>query len=77
MSDDVFNSTDDKRVHNNLFRHQYRQLDGNEKMQMQAVKDQALSLHVTMTSIGDSREMSLAKTRLEEAVMWCVKHITR
>lgn len=26
---------------------------------------------------GQSRELSLAKTRIEEAVMWAVKHITR
>ena len=73
----TFESTDDRRVEQNLFRHQYRQLNGNEKMQMQAIKDQALSLHVTITAIGDSRELSLAKTRLEECVMWAVKHVTR
>lgn len=28
-------------------------------------------------SIGQSRELSLAKTKIEEAVMWAVKHVTR
>ena len=27
--------------------------------------------------IGSSRELSLAKTKIEEAVMWAVKHITK
>lgn len=26
--------------------------------------------------LGNSRELSLAKTKIEEAVMWAVKHIT-
>lgn len=36
-----------------------------------------LDLHQFMDSLGDSRELSLAKTRVEEAVMWAVKHLTR
>jgi len=26
--------------------------------------------------LGNNRELSLAKTKIEEAVMWAVKHIT-
>ena len=33
--------------------------------------------HSALTNIGDSRELSLAKTKIEEAVMWATKHITR
>ena len=73
----VFDSTDDKRIEQNLFRHKSRLLTGAEKAAMQLIKDEALSLHKIMTGVGDSREMSLAKTKLEEAVMWAVKHITR
>ncbi len=72
----IFDSTDDARVQKNVFRHQYRQLTGDEKAQMRKIKDQALVMYTTITEIGDSREMSLAKTRLEEVVMWAVKHIT-
>lgn len=74
---ETFDSTDDKRVEQNLFRHKYRQLTEDEKMHMEAIKDMALALHMFMKDIGDSREMSLAKTKLEESVMWAVKHITR
>jgi hypothetical protein len=48
-----------------------------EKAQMQAIKDNGLALHDLFESIGSSREMSLAKTKVEEAVMWAVKHLTR
>ncbi len=44
---------------------------------MQAIKDKGLELHDLIESIGASRELSLAKTKTEEAVMWAVKHLTR
>lgn len=72
-----FDSTDDRRVEANIFRHHYRTLSDDKKAQMQKVKDQALGMYVILKDIGDSREMSIAKTRLEEVVMWAVKHITR
>ena len=66
---------------NNVMRHEYRVLDENEKHAMQLVKDQGLELWNTLDSMGSginqTRELSLAKTKLEEAVMWAVKHITR
>ncbi len=31
----------------------------------------------TLDSLGPSREVSIAKTKLEEALMWAEKHITR
>lgn len=30
-----------------------------------------------MDELGQSRELSLAKTKMEEAVMWAVKHVTQ
>ena len=30
-----------------------------------------------MIQDGTSRELSIAKTKAEEAVMWAVKHVTR
>jgi len=71
-----FNSTDDKRATNNVMRHQYKVLSETEKEQMQTVKDKALDLHEYLSSFGASRELSLARTKLEECVMWAVKDIT-
>jgi hypothetical protein len=69
-------STSDERVVNNTMRHAYRVLSDEEKTAMQQVKDQGLAFHEYLTDLGNSRELSLAKTKLEEAVMWAVKHIT-
>lgn len=70
-------STSDARTVNNVMRHAYRVLTDAEKAQMQAIKDKGLELHDLIEGIGQSRELSLAKTKVEEAVMWGVKHITR
>jgi len=71
------NSTDDKRTVNNVMRHQYRVLTDQEKISMQLIKDKGLEFHDLIKSIGTSRELSLAATKVEEAVMWAVKHLTR
>lgn len=69
-------STADERTENNVMRHKYRILTDAEKANMQAVKDKGRELWELFHQIGGSREMSLAKTKAEEAVMWAVKHIT-
>lgn len=69
-------STSDERTVNNTMRHAYRVLSDDEKAQMQAIKDKGLELHTLIEGIGHSRELSLAKTKVEESVMWAVKHIT-
>lgn len=74
---ETVNSTSDERTVNNVMRHAYRVLSDDEKAKMQAIKDKGLELHNLLESIGQSRELSLAKTKTEEAVMWAVKHITR
>lgn len=61
----------------NTMRQTYRVLTDAEKATMQAIKDQGQTFHDLVESIGQSRELSLAKTKIEEAVMWAVKHITR
>jgi len=76
MSDFV-DSTSDQRVVNNVMRHEYRILSDAEKATMQAVKDKGLELHNLIESIGQSRELSIAQAKTEEAVMWAVKHLTR
>lgn len=70
-------STSDARTVNNVMRHAYRVLTDDEKATMQAIKDKGLELHSLIQSVGQSRELSLAATKTEEAVMWAVKHITR
>lgn len=69
-------STSDERTTNNIMRHQYRVLDEFEEQQMQTIKDMGLNFYEQLDQVGDSRELSLAKTKIEEAVMWAVKHIT-
>lgn len=69
-------STSDERTVNNVMRHAYRVLGEDEKAAMQKIKDDALAFHDFIGSLGNSREISLAKTKIEEAVMWAVKHIT-
>lgn len=66
-----------ERIVNNVMRHQYRVLTDDEKAQMQSIKDQGLEFFEFLTSVGESRELSLAKVKIEEAVMWSVKHITK
>lgn len=70
-------STSDARTVNNVMRHEYRVLSDAEKVQMRLIKDWGLGAYEMIESIGQSRELSLAKTKVEEAVMWAVKHITR
>jgi hypothetical protein len=70
-------STSDERTVNNTMRHQYRVLNDEEKAAMQAVKDCGEEFLKTLHNVcRESRETSLAKTKIEEAVMWAVKGIT-
>lgn len=77
MSDPEFvSSTGDDRTANNVMRHAYRILSEEEKDNMKKIKDDGLAFHNLIDSLGQSRELSIAKTKVEEAVMWAVKHIT-
>jgi hypothetical protein len=78
-------SKSDNRVVNNVMRHKYRVLSDDEKAQMQKLKDEGLAFVMFLHEIGGtdagegrlaSRELSLAQTKIEEAVMWAVKHVT-
>ena len=70
-------STSDNRIVNNTMRHAYRVLSDADKANMTSIKDMGLTFHDLVDGLGQSREISLAKTKIEEAVMWAVKHITR
>lgn len=81
-----FKSTEDGRIINNVMRHEYRPLNTIEKQAMQDVKDMGLAFVQRLHAIGGSdgrqdrqasRELSTAQTKMEEAVMWAVKHVTR
>jgi hypothetical protein len=77
MLTETFSSTSDARTVNNVMRHEYRVLSDAEKATMQSIKDKGAELHALISSAGQSREVSLALTRVEEAVMWAVKHVTK
>lgn len=75
MTEHVDSASDD-RTANNAVRHKYRVLSEEEKAQMTELKDMGAAFLAKCDEIGSSREMSLAKTKMEEAVMWSVKHVT-
>lgn len=86
MTNETVDSASDDRTVNNLMRHRYRVLSDTEKQQMQELKDAGLAFAQLLHVIGGteptgerqaSRELSVAQTKVEEAVMWGVKHITR
>lgn len=77
MSGDRIDSTDDACVGNSPMRHQYRVLSDEEKAQMAALKTKGEELLALIEECGSSRELSIARTKTEEAVMWAVKHVTR
>ena len=80
-------STSDSRVDNNPpqrptipgdpMRLQYRVLSDQEKFQMGEMKLAFEDLWRRVDALGPSRENAIAKTHLEDACMWVVKHITR
>jgi hypothetical protein len=70
-------SESDERTVNNTMRHQYRVLTDAEKAIMVRIKDEGgLFLAMIDSVIPRGREASLAKTKIEEAVMWAVKGLT-
>lgn len=76
MTNDKVSSTSDERTINNVMRHEYRVLSQNEKDAMQSLKDQGLAMYQYIESLGSSHEAEIAKTKVEEAVMWATKHLT-
>lgn len=77
MIPERISSTDDKRIDSNVMRHEYKVLSEEEKHNMKAIKDAGLDFVKLVEEMGKSRELSLAITKMEEAVFWAVKHITR
>lgn len=89
MSESVPSESNERTV-NNTMRHSYRILTHAEKEQMLRVKDLGADFEAILHQINgtaaafenglkpklNSRELALAQTKIEEAVMWAVKHIT-
>ena len=68
----------DERTVNNDVRHQYRILTDAEKAAMVRLKDLGLDFITAIDAcVPHGRERSLAKTKVEEAVMWAVKGLTQ
>jgi hypothetical protein len=85
MPEKTFDSTSDQRVVNNVMRHEYKHLDEIGKERMKKIKDLGLEFHDYLHSIGGtaagsstfaSRDLALAGTHIEDAVMRAVRHIT-
>lgn len=77
-------SEGDKRTVNNptdAVRHNYRVLEPYEKQRMVVLKDLGADFLRKLDEYDDesepSRELEIARQRMEEAVMWAVKHITK
>jgi len=61
-----------------VFRPSYRELSNEENARIETIKERAASLLWEMeAALPPSRELSLATTHLEEAVMWAVKGATK
>jgi hypothetical protein len=76
----VPSESDERTVNNdpNAVRHQYRVLSDAEKKNMVAIKDLGIEfLAAIEVCVPQGREASLAKTKVEEAVMWAVKGLTK
>ncbi|WP_043353643.1 hypothetical protein [Methylobacterium sp. B1] len=78
-------SASDDRTANNAVRHQYRVLSDAEKANMVRVKDMGAAFIALLHEVGGtdpsgdrfaSRDLSLANTHAEDAVMRAVRHIT-
>ncbi len=73
----MIDSESNERTTNNSVRHQYRVLTEDEKAMMVAIKDKGQEFLDLLDGLDQSRETSLARTKVEEAVMWAVKGLTK
>jgi len=73
---DMIKSSDDARVEDSPPRHSYRKLSEAEKARMDVIKDLGQAF-LDEIAPDQGREVSIARTKIEEAVMWAVKGMTR
>lgn len=74
--EEKIDGTSDERTINNVMRHEYRILSDEEKAALKTLKDAGRDMHEFLARLGASVEIEYAKQKVEEAVMWGVKHIT-
>lgn len=55
----------------------YKELNEEQKSKITVIKSHGVTLHARIGELPQSRETALAKTKLEEAIMWAVKAITK
>jgi len=59
----------------------YRSLTDTEKDQVALIREKGMELQLVLedleSSTGSSKELSEARTRLDEAVMWATRHVGR
>lgn len=60
-----------------IFRQKYRELSTAEAGLHDAIKVTATDLYILIDNVPPSREVAIAKTKLEEAVMWAIKGLTK
>lgn len=72
-------TSDERTVNNdgNRMRHAYRVLSDKEKERMSLIKDLGSDFDVFLEGLDQDREITIARQKIEEAVMWAVKSITR
>ena len=58
-------------------RRRHRDLTPTEIAAVQALKDAGERFLDLCETLGESRETSIARMKIEEAVMWAVKHVSR
>lgn len=55
----------------------FKELSEDQKTKVDQLKAKGIELHALIGSCPPSREASVAKTKLEEAIMWAVKGVTK
>ena len=75
--------TSDDRTANNVVRQEHRELTECEKIDVRVIKDVGAEFLDHLDTIAShaadrkpTRELAIARTKIEEAVMWAVKSIT-
>ena len=62
---------------NNLEQHALRVLSNNETLRkIKALREQGDTFLNLLQSFGNSRELDLARVKVEEAVMWATTHLS-
>ena len=75
---EYIDSASDERIEIDPVRHQYRILTNVEKKAMTHIKDMGLGLiRAIEANVQSSRESLIAVEKVEEAIMWAVKGLTK